>query len=190
MLKTITIHKAAQLMTDALVGIEVPSLAEFGHDPDDDRWFFQTMSHRNGIVDAIKAMKIRAVNEFSLMPTTYYKEMPDTQPIRWDDFLAFTADLGITITEASAVDKGERNDDPTPSDKLFDWIKESKKLADQFGNQDWNVGIRQISARSVCDRVAMELQKNTSTFGQQGPRSNNNVRTIGLRGWKFTPPTS
>jgi hypothetical protein len=103
MLKTITIHKAAQLMTDALVGIEVPSLAEFGHDPDDDRWFFQTMSHRNAIVDAIKAGDIRAVNEFSLMPTTYYIEMPDTQPIRWDDFLAFASDLGIPMDTCNEV---------------------------------------------------------------------------------------
>lgn len=107
--KTISIHKAAQRLTEEVSLLEVPKLAnisgleESGFDADDDRYFHQTMAHRNGIVDAIKSGTIRALGEFSMMPVSWHKDMPGTQPIRMDDFIAFANSHGFSITDDSLL---------------------------------------------------------------------------------------
>lgn len=68
------------------------------------------------------------------------------------------------------------------------WQTKAKAEADRIGLEQYETGIRQITARSICDDVAAELAKDNTTWGLQGPRTSNNVRTDGLRHWKFTPP--
>lgn len=69
-----------------------------------------------------------------------------------------------------------------------DWTTKAKAIADRIALEQYNNAIRQITARSICGAVAEELAKDETTWGLQGPRSSSNVRTDGLRHWKFTPP--
>lgn len=75
---------------------------------------------------------------------------------------------------------------PTVSE---DWIAETVKIADRIGNERWDIGQRQITARNICDAVATELSQeaNRRFWGKQGPRSADNIRNIALKGWKFVP---
>lgn len=69
-----------------------------------------------------------------------------------------------------------------------DWIAKAKAIAQKIGEELWKAGQKQITARNIAGKVATELAKDRSTHGLQGPRLENNVRTVGLRGWKFRPP--
>ncbi len=90
----------------------------------------------------------------------------------------------------------ERNDDDDEdgADGLYftdygkyPWITEAIKLADRIGQQRWNQGQREITARNICEAVAMELAKVESFHGTRGPRSASDIRNRGLKGWKFRP---
>ncbi len=98
--KTITIYQAAKLLTNTVSDIQVPSLTEMGatlFDDDDARYLFQTTHFLNHIVDAVKAGEIRALDEFTLLPTAYWIGMPHTQLIRMDDLLAYAKSLGYSL---------------------------------------------------------------------------------------------
>jgi len=70
-----------------------------------------------------------------------------------------------------------------------DWINKAQRIAQRLGEEQLiNTGARQVTQRSICEAVVIELEKDASTHGTQGPRSKHNVRTIGLKGWKFSPP--
>lgn len=69
-----------------------------------------------------------------------------------------------------------------------DWIVKARTIADSIGLKRWELGTRQINPRNICEGVAEELGKDKTTWGKQGPRGADNVRNVGLRGWKFTPP--
>jgi hypothetical protein len=71
-----------------------------------------------------------------------------------------------------------------------DWIAKAKIKAQEIGDEQWAAGIRQISARNICGTVATSLAEDQSTWGKQGPRSSDNVRVGGLRGWKYKPTTA
>lgn len=69
-----------------------------------------------------------------------------------------------------------------------DWIAKCRAIADRIGLEIYTTGRRHISGHFVSEAVADELGADESTWGLQGPRSSENVRTKGLRGWKFKPP--
>ncbi|WP_124715436.1 hypothetical protein [Burkholderia stagnalis] len=71
---------------------------------------------------------------------------------------------------------------------LADWCVKARQLADDIGLMMWNRGERRISARSVSPKVAEELAKDKAFWGNQGPRSESNIRNEALKGWTFTPP--
>jgi hypothetical protein len=107
MLKTISIYDAAQLLTAEVANVDIPSLAVITEivgredsvfDNTLDRYFFQTMRHQGDIVIAVKSGKIRAVDAYSMMPESYHEGMELDQLIRYDDFLAFAASLGFSIS--------------------------------------------------------------------------------------------
>lgn len=74
----------------------------------------------------------------------------------------------------------------SPSDD--GWIEKAQVIADKIGLEKYRNGIRQITARNICEAVASELELDETTWGKQGPRGADNVRNEGLRGWKFIPP--
>jgi hypothetical protein len=50
------------------------------------------------------------------------------------------------------------------------------------------VGIQQNTARKIAPEVTKRLADDDTTHGQQGPRREDNVRNVGLKGWKCSPP--
>ena len=76
---------------------------------------------------------------------------------------------------------------PSLSDE--DWMVQARVIADAIGLEKWNLGIRQITARSICDAVATRLGKNQKYCGTQGPRAANAIRSVALKGWKFIQPS-
>ena len=68
------------------------------------------------------------------------------------------------------------------------WEEKAKAIANKIGLERYDKGIRQITARNICEAVASELNTDTTTHGIQGPRSAGTVRTVGLKGWKFSMP--
>lgn len=90
-------------------------------------------------------------------------------------------------TGATAEPGTSKETKPQASDG--DWIAKACAKAQELGLKKWKEeGVRQITARNICDAVATELAKDPTTHGLQGPRSSSNVRVEGLRGWQFKPP--
>lgn len=174
LLKTITIHQAAQLMTESLSHIPIPTLAEFGFDDDDDRWFYQTMSHTNAIVGAIKAGQIRAVDEFSLMPVAHYKDMPLTQPIRQDDFFGFAKELGVPIDQSTEVKKSTRptNHQPHQEAEILRAIRE-------LGYDPKSLPKRDTGKRGAKATVREKLNFSESVFNKAWERLRSSGDIIG-----------
>lgn len=87
---------------------------------------------------------------------------------------------GGAVTEKTDVERGVVS--------ANDWIAKARKIADQIGLERWNNGQRQITGRNIAAAVASELAKDESTHGKLGERGEDNVRTVGLKEWKFIPP--
>jgi hypothetical protein len=68
------------------------------------------------------------------------------------------------------------------------WEDKAKAIAQEVGLKKYRGGERQISAHNVSEETSIRLAEDPSTHGKQGPRSADNVRTQGLKGWKFVPP--
>lgn len=68
------------------------------------------------------------------------------------------------------------------------WEDRAREIADKVALKKWDSGIREITARNICDAVATELAKETKNHGNRGPRSSGSVRSKGLKGWKFILP--
>jgi hypothetical protein len=69
------------------------------------------------------------------------------------------------------------------------WIEKARRIADEESLKRWESGIREITARNICDTVATKLGKDLTTHGNRGPRASGSVRSVALKGWKFNPPT-
>ncbi|WP_233862876.1 hypothetical protein [Paraburkholderia adhaesiva] len=69
-----------------------------------------------------------------------------------------------------------------------DWIARARELAQEIGMEKWRAAMREITARGVAGAVATELAKIPEYHGKRGPRSADNVRSVALKGWKFSPP--
>ncbi len=78
---------------------------------------------------------------------------------------------------------------PLDSGEKLDWRAKAKELADTLGQERWDRGERQITARNICDAVQKELAKLKDCHGLQGPRGASDVRNRGLKGWKFDSKT-
>lgn len=78
------------------------------------------------------------------------------------------------------------NDDERVTESY--WIIRARELAQAIGEKRWRSGQRQITARNIDEAVADELGKDRNFHGKQGPRSASNVRSVALKGWKFSPP--
>ena len=70
-----------------------------------------------------------------------------------------------------------------------DWRVKARTITDRVALERYTRGEREITARNICDAVATELGKDSTTHGNRGQRSSGNVRNNVLKGWKFTPPT-
>lgn len=77
---------------------------------------------------------------------------------------------------------------PAAAAAIESWVEKAKTHANKIGIERYASGIRQITAHGVCTKVAEELSKDASTHGIQGARTASNVRGVGLKGWKFSPP--
>ncbi len=78
--------------------------------------------------------------------------------------------------------------DDEPDNDEEDWIIKACAIAQEIGMKRWEAGMRKVSARDVHEGVTVELALDKTTWGKQGQRDSHNVRNVGLRGWKFTPP--
>lgn len=100
------------------------------------------------------------------------------------------ADRYATKLEAAPHGTPAAKVEPAPVTSASDdnWIQKARTIADRIGPEKYRAGMRQITARNICDAVASELALDETTWGQQGARGADNVRNVGLRGWEFTPP--
>ena len=116
-------------------------------------------------------------------------------PNDWIDFANKT--LGITpgwsdlainnkLIPGAAIPAGTSKLDT--DDSVKDWMKAAQDLANQIGLDKWKIGIRQITARNICNAVAEALGKDEAYWGARGPRSGDSIRGTALKGWKFVPP--
>jgi len=94
----------------------------------------------------------------------------------------FKDEHGDGKTQPVAIDAATTKESPD------DWVSKAQDKAQELGLLKWKAGVRQITARGMCEAVSTALEKDQTTWGKQGPRSSDNVRGKGLRGWKFTPP--
>jgi hypothetical protein len=76
-----------------------------------------------------------------------------------------------------------------------EWIAKAVEIANSIALQKWQRGERQITARSICDAVAIELARGEPDspqqyHGNQGPRAAGAIRNVALKGWTFTYPSA
>ena len=123
--------------------------------------------------------------------------------VRLDEFAAWCAHFGFAIPpELSALAKAAPQTAPmvevrpakpeavpVTSPSGDGWITKALAIAGDISLKKWKAGMREITARNICEAMATELGKDSTTHGKRGPRSSGNVRNIALKGWKFTPPT-
>jgi hypothetical protein len=69
------------------------------------------------------------------------------------------------------------------------WVEKALQLANSHALLRYKAGVREITARNICESVATELAKDLTTHGTRGPRTGGSIRNEALRGWKFLPPT-
>ena len=67
------------------------------------------------------------------------------------------------------------------------WEDATLKIADEVGAEQWEMGIREITARGIAENVAKRLAENPRYRGQRGPRDASTIRKA-LKRWRFTPP--
>lgn len=133
------------------------------------------IGHLDMINVRIKAGDIKILNENRI----FVNEASLDTKMKLEEAKYYLATIGFDSVkrEINAID-GQEN-------KL---VTEIRELADEIGLERWRAGIREITARNICDAVAKRLGNNTSHWGRKGPRLGSNVRKIGLKGWRFTPP--
>lgn len=106
-----------------------------------------------------------------------------TEPVTSDAQVAPASETGAP----SAVLTGMNNESK-------EWVTKSVELANAIGLKKWKAGQQQITARNICDSVAIELAKGVpgkpqKYHGAQGPRAAHAIRSTALAGWKFVCPS-
>jgi len=101
--------------------------------------------------------------------------------------LAKAATQAAPMVEAVPAAKVETVPVETPSGD--DWKVKARAIADRIALEKYDRGEREITARNICDAVATELAKDSTTHGIRGERSAGNIRNLAINGWKFIPPT-
>lgn len=98
-------------------------------------------------------------------------------------------DPDASAAKVGAVTSQSGDDVEDDDDDDENWIIKCPAIAQKLGEKQLETtGAQQINASSMCEAVAEELGLDPTTHGRQGPRSAHNVRTEGLKGWKFRPP--
>ncbi|RFC31629.1 MAG: hypothetical protein DID92_2727745637 [Candidatus Nitrotoga sp. SPKER] len=94
--------------------------------------------------------------------------------------------LSSTLVGSSASQEGGS---PSIESSLDSLKRKAQEIAQKLGEEQIaNTGAWQVNSSSICESVADELAKDSSTHGRQGPQSAGNVRTKLLAGWIFIPP--
>ena len=136
---------------------------------------------------AIRAGKLCVRASSTGMPLTGISKIDSTSLVyvSENDVNAWLTEAGVdyTWTPKSITSKIKID---ASADLL--WKDKARAIANKIGLARYGNGIRQITGRSICEAVASELAEDDTTHGLQGQRSANNVRTVGLAGWKFHPP--
>lgn len=70
-----------------------------------------------------------------------------------------------------------------------DWPDKARAIADRIALERYARGEREITARNICEAVATELAKDSTTHGTRGERVSGSIRNEALKGWKFIPQT-
>jgi len=109
----------------------------------------------------------------------------------WDDLNAWLKEkkprIDFKFTKPGApAGEGEAVPVVTGGD---DWKVKARAIADKLALERHQRGEREITARNICDAVATELAKDSTTHGIRGERSAGSIRNLALKGWKFIPPT-
>lgn len=86
----------------------------------------------------------------------------------------------------------DRNGSEMATDASVNWMASERiakvtRIANEIGLQQWQAGVRHITARNISAAVAKELEKDHGTYGERGPLSEHTVRKC-LPGWQFQPP--
>ena len=103
--------------------------------------------------------------------------------------VAVCRNTGVNAAPAGSRASNEKNvSDDLDSETGDDWKVKARAIADNIGNERWETGQQQITARNIAAAVTTALALDFSTHGRLGPRGEDNVRNEGLRGWTFTPP--
>ena len=77
----------------------------------------------------------------------------------------------------------------TPTATPGTWVDKARAIADRIALERYERGEGEITQRNICDAVALELAKDTTTWGTHGARCADSIRCAALKGWKFIPPT-
>jgi hypothetical protein len=149
----------------------------------------------------LQLVRRRADCAATAFPTIEDFEPDDGMPAR-DQLLISNAEITrferwylASETDAPAAEEAEdgRLEDVLESDSddwrsdPNDWRNKALAIANKIGEMKYARGEREITARSLGDAVATELEKDCSTYGTRGPRSAGSVRKYALAGWKFSP---
>lgn len=111
--------------------------------------------------------------------------------LKKSSFLAWCESNPKHATVAPALDLATyqaENETPDATANTPDWIAKSIELADKIAVERGGGPRKKISARSVCDAVAIELGalRDPSYCSSRGvPYSSSIVRTQALKGWKY-----
>ncbi len=71
-------------------------------------------------------------------------------------------------------------------EESYDWKAEALKIANVIGQKKYDSGVREITARNIAKAVAEELEKDSRSHGQRGPRASETIRKEALKSWKFS----
>lgn len=94
------------------------------------------------------------------------------------------------LTKTSSADNfGKSAAEKSTDTSNKQWVEKALHLANSLALSKYNAGIREITARNICDAVATELSKDSTTHGTRGPRTGGSIRNTALKRWKFNPPT-
>lgn len=85
-----------------------------------------------------------------------------------------------------------RGSEPEPPPQVItngcdSWQARAVEIANRIALEWWKSGRQEITARGLAGKVTGELAKDPRNHGKRGPRSESNVRNLGLKGWKFIP---
>ena len=132
---------------------------------------------------AIRAGKLCVRDSSTGMPLTVISNIDSSSLV-----YVSKNDVNAWLTEAGVDYTWKPKPIPIKAAPGVPWEEKAQAIANKIGLERYDNGIHQVTAHNISEAVAIELNTDTTTHGIQGPRSANNVRTVGLKGWKFSMP--